>query len=181
MPWVLDVTDEDSSTELGTLRSHFAKFNPHCKAIVEDIQTRGPSNGSLEQEVCILFNGPIDSYVTPKFYVETKPTTGKVVPTWNYSAVQAYGKATFYFYVKNPDTISFLQKQVENLTKHGEETIMGYTGGENPEAWKVTDAPSIFIEHLMKKITGIEIKIDRLEGKFKMNQEVAKGDRERVV
>jgi transcriptional regulator len=32
----------------------------------------------------------------------------------------------------------------------------------------------------MKKITGIEIKIDRLEGKFKMNQEVAKGDQEGV-
>jgi transcriptional regulator len=58
---------------------------------------------------------------------------------------------------------------------------MGYTGRENQEAWKVTDTPSIFIERLMKKITGIEIKIDRLEGKFKMNQEVAKGDREGVM
>jgi predicted FMN-binding regulatory protein PaiB len=57
----------------------------------------------------------------------------------------------------------------------------GRTGRENQEAWKVTDAPSIFIERLMKKITGIEIKIDHLEGKFKMNQEVAKGDREGVV
>jgi predicted FMN-binding regulatory protein PaiB len=110
LPWLLDVTDEGSDTELGNLRGHFAKANPHCQAIVEDVQTRGPSNGSLEQEVCVLFNGPIHSYVTPKFYVETKPKTGKVVPTWNYSAVQAYGKATFYFDTKNPDTISFLQK-----------------------------------------------------------------------
>jgi transcriptional regulator len=106
--WVLDVTDEDSSTELGTLRSHFAKANPHCQAIVEDVQMRGPSNGSFEQEFCVLLNGPINSYVTPKFYVETKPTTGKVVPTWKFSAVQAYGKATFYFDTENPDTISFL-------------------------------------------------------------------------
>jgi predicted FMN-binding regulatory protein PaiB len=35
--------------------------------------------------------------LTPKFYVETKPDTGKVVPTWNYSAVQVYGKATILF------------------------------------------------------------------------------------
>jgi transcriptional regulator len=47
--------------------------------------------------------------------------TGKVIPTWNYSTVQAYDKATFYFDIKNPDTISFLQKQVEDLTKHGKE------------------------------------------------------------
>jgi transcriptional regulator len=58
---------------------------------------------------------------------------------------------------------------------------MGYTGGENQEAWEVTDAPSTFIELLKKSITGIEINFDRLEGKFKMNQEMGKGDREGVV
>lgn len=178
LPWILDVTDEESKTELGKLRGHMAKPNPHCKAIVEAVQKHSSSNGSLEQEVCVLFNGPVHSYVTPKFYTETKPSTGKVVSTWNYSAVQAYGKATFYFDTQNATTGSFLQKQISEMTKHAEETIMNYTGGENPNAWEVTDAPVPFIELFKKNITGIEINIDRLEGKWKMNQEMGKGDRD---
>ena len=181
IPWVLDVTDEHSKTELGKLRGHMAKLNPHSKAIVEAIQTHTPSNGSLDQEVSVLFNGQVHAYVTPKFYIETKPDTGKVVPTWNYSAVQVYGKATILFDSHNEDTGPFLQKQLSDLTKHSEETIMHYTGGENLSAWEVSDAPARYIELLKKNIIGIEIDIKRLEGKFKMSQEMDKGDREGVA
>jgi transcriptional regulator len=131
IPWVLDVTDEHSDTELGKLRGHMEKPNPHSKAIVEAIQAHTSSNRSLEQEVSVLFNG----YVMPKFYTETKPDTGKVVPTWNYSAVQVYGKATLFFDSFNEETGSFLQKQVSDLTKHSEETIMHHTGGERLSVW----------------------------------------------
>ncbi|CRK43197.1 hypothetical protein BN1723_016135 [Verticillium longisporum] len=60
-------------------------------------------------------------------------------------------------------------------------SIMGYVGGEHPTDWKVTDAPDKYIELLRKSIIGIEIDIDRLEGKFKMSQEMGKGDREGVA
>ena len=163
IPWILDVDDEDSETELGQLRGHLARANPHCKALVEAI------------------NGPVHSYVTPKFYTETKPNTGKVVPTWNYSAVQVYGKAKIFFDSQNQGTGLFLQKQINDLTKHSEETIMDHTGGETLPAWEVSDAPPRFIELLQKSIVGIQINIDRLEGKFKMNQELGKGDRQGVV
>jgi transcriptional regulator len=149
--------------------------------MVEAIQRVTSSNGCLEQEVSVLFNGPVHSYVTPKFYIETKPATGKVVPTWNYSAVQACGKAKILFDLHNEDTASFLQKQISDLTKHSEETIMHHTGGENLSAWEVSDAPANFIELLKKNIIGIEINIERLEGKFKMSQEMGKGDREGVA
>src|SRR5579862_3450840 len=109
VPWVLDVADEQSKTELGTLRGHMAKPNPHAKALIEAILRDNPSNGSLEEEVSVLFNGPVHAYVTPKFYTETKPDTGKVVPTWNYSAVQAYGKATILFDSRNESTGSYLK------------------------------------------------------------------------
>jgi transcriptional regulator len=181
IPWVLDVADEDSETELGKLRGHMARPNPHSKALIEAIQAHAPSNGSLEQEVSVLFNGPVHAYVTPKFYVETKPATGKVVPTWNYSAVQVYGKATILFDSHNEDTSSFLQKQISDLTKHSEETIMHHTGGENLPAWEVSDAPPRFVELLKKNIIGIEIDITRLEGKYKMSQEMDKGDRDGVI
>jgi transcriptional regulator len=181
IPWVLDVTDEHSKTELGKLRGHMAKPNPHSKALVEAIRAHSPSNGSLEHEVSVLFNGPVHSYVTPKFYVQTKPDTGKVVPTWNYSAVQVYGKATILFDSQNEDTGSYLQKQLRDLTKHSEETIMHHTGGENLPAWEVSDAPARFIELLKNSIIGVEIDIKRLEGKYKMSQEMDKGDRDGVV
>ena len=181
IPWVLDVNDECSESELGILRGHLAKANPHCKAMVEAVQANNPSNGSLTEEVSVLFNGPVDSYVTPKFYIKTKPETGKVVPTWNYSAVQAYGEATIFFDTSNDETGSYLQKQINDLTNHSEQSIMEHTGGCRPRAWMVSDAPPGYINLLKKSITGIKVEIKRLEGKFKMNQEMGREDRQGVV
>jgi transcriptional regulator len=179
VPWILDVSDENSSTELGRLRGHMAKANSHSKVMSEVAEK--DSNGYLEQEILVLFNGPVHAYVTPKFYTETKPTTGKVVPTWNYSAVQVYGKAKIYFDSKSPETGSFLQKQLRELSQHSEEHVMGYTGGERPSAWEVEDAPETYVALLQKSIIGVEIEIERMEGKWKMSQEIGKGDREGVV
>lgn len=181
IPWLLDVADERSETELGKLRGHLARQNPHSKAMAEAVQSDTLSNGYLEEEVSVVFNGPVHAYVTPKFYIESKPENGKVVPSWNYSAVQVYGKATILFDSHNKETGTFLQKQIRDLTKHSEETIMHYTGGENLPAWEVSDAPASYIELLQKNIIGIEIDINRLEGKYKMSQEMSKGDREGVV
>ncbi|KAL2136212.1 hypothetical protein VTI74DRAFT_4842 [Chaetomium olivicolor] len=184
IPWVLDVVDEESKTELGTLRGHLAKQNPHSKAMKEAVErvSKTSSNGRLEEEVSVVFTGPAHSYVTPKFYVETKPNTGKVVPTWNYSAVQAYGRATIFFDSQSDETGAFLGKQITDLTNHAEGTIMQHTGiGGRPAPWEVTDAPSSYIDILKKSIIGIEITIDRLEGKYKMSQEMSLGDREGVI
>lgn len=184
IPWLLDVVDEDSQTELGTLRGHLAKQNPHSKAMTEAVQRGSPSasNGLLEYEVSVVFTGPVHSYVTPKFYVETKPSTGKVVPTWNYSAVQAYGRATVLFDSHNVATDVFLSKQITDLTRHSEMTLMNYTGiGDRAPPWEVSDAPNGFIKNLKKSIIGIEIAVDRLEGKYKMTQEMGMGDRNGVI
>lgn len=184
IPWVLDVLDEESKTELGTLRGHLAKQNPHSKAMQEAVERdlNTSTNGRLEQEVLVVFTGPVQSYVTTKFYTETKPTTGKVAPTWNYSAVQVYGRATIFFDTKADSTAAFLDKQLADLSEHTERNIMGYTGVDGrPAPWEVTDAPSSFINILKKAITGVEITIDRLEGKHKMSQELSLGDREGVI
>ena len=47
--------------------------------------------------------------------------------------------------------------------------------------WKVEDAPENYISLLQKNIIGIEIQVERLEGKFKMSQEMPQGDREGVI
>ncbi|EXJ66209.1 transcriptional regulator [Cladophialophora psammophila CBS 110553] len=187
IPWVLDVEDDSSETDLGRIRGHLARQNPHSKAIIEAAaqlqqatsdNTTSPSNGAqkLREEVSVIFNGPAHHYVTPKFYVETKPTTGKVVPTWNYSAVQVYGTATVHYDTHLEETGQFLQRQICDLSKHAETTVMGY---ERP--WSVGDAPERYIELLKKNIIGIDIEITRLEGKYKMSQELGKVDRQGVI
>lgn len=185
IPFLLDASEEGSETEQGVLRGHMARANPHSKALIEAAQAKaasGSSDGYLEQEVMVLFNFPVHHYVTPKFYAETKPRDGKVVPTWDYAAAQVYGKIKVYFDSQSEETGNFLSKQISELTDLSEQSIMGYTGqGSAPTQWKVSDAPESHVKLLKKAIIGIEIKIDRLEGKFKMSQELTEGDRAGVV
>lgn len=181
IPWILDVQDETSETELGVLRGHMARANPQSKAIIENL-TSSPSKASspsapqtLEKDVLILFNAPAHHYVTPKFYKETKPSTGKVVPTWDYMAVQVYGQATIYFDT-GAESAAFLTKQLADLSQYSEMQIMGY---ERP--WQVGDAPASYVALLQKAIVGIEVRITDMGGKWKMSQELSQGDREGVV
>ncbi|KAH7119914.1 putative FMN-binding domain-containing protein [Dendryphion nanum] len=180
IPWVLDISDDTDGENLGTLRGHMARANPQAKSIIEHLKSTSEEDGkprTLTEDVMILFNGPAHHYVTPKFYRETKPTTGKVVPTWNYSAVQVYGRATIYFDSKSPTTSSYLDKQIRDLSNNAEKQIMGFT--EKP--WEVDDAPVNYVEALKKAIIGLEIEITDLGGKWKMSQEMSKGDREGVA
>ncbi|KAL4728281.1 hypothetical protein ACLX1H_005023 [Fusarium chlamydosporum] len=180
IPFLLDVQDESSEKELGRLRGHLARQNPQAKAMMEHCTSNPALNSFLEDEVLVIFTKPVHHYVTPKFYTETKPATGKVVPTWNYAAAQVYGKARIFF-ENNEETSGFLGKAVSDLTDHSERNTMGYTGGDRPSQWKVSDAPEKYVELLKRNIIGIEIEVTKLEGKFKMSQENGKGDRDGVI
>lgn len=130
----------------------------------------------------ILFTSSVHHYVTPKFYVETKPSTGKVVPTWDYVAVQCYGQITVFFDGSAPETGEYLMKQINDLSKQSEEKIFGYDGQEGrPRAWDVNESPESYVNLLKKAIIGVEIEITRIHGKWKMSQELTKGDREGVI
>ncbi|PKX97683.1 FMN-binding negative transcriptional regulator [Aspergillus novofumigatus IBT 16806] len=162
IPFVLDIPDSptdnaDSDPAPGTLRGHIAKQNPQAKALMEALAQHQSQTQSttleLPDEVLILFNGPHHHYV---------------VPTWNYSAVQAYGKIRVYCDSKAEETGAFLSRQVNDLSRHAETAIMGYTGGERPGPWEVSNAPEPYVELLKKNIIGVEVRIERLQGKFKM-------------
>jgi transcriptional regulator len=190
IPWVLDVerinADETTGGHLGVLRGHMARANQQVKAMIDSVSTvpsastdtnsNSNSSRTLGSEVMILFNGPVDHYITPKFYTATKPATGKVVPTWNYTAAQVYGRATIYFDANSAETDAFLSRLLEDLTRQSEEGIMRF---DRP--WTVDDAPENYVRLLKKAIVGIEVRIDRLEGKFKVSQEKPVGDREGVI
>ncbi|RAL00784.1 FMN-binding negative transcriptional regulator [Aspergillus ibericus CBS 121593] len=179
VPFVLDLPSAESPAQL---RAHIAKQNPQVKTMIEKTENGKPSGVfPLEQDVLVVFNGRHDHYVTPKYYTETKPDTGKVVPTWNYSAVQIYGKLSMHYDSKDPEAGAFLAKQMHDLSEQCERGIMGYTGGERPQPWKVADAPKRFIELMQRNIVGIQIEIRKIEGKFKMSQEMRVGDQDGVV
>jgi transcriptional regulator len=126
----------------GTLYGHFAKANPQWK----DVQ-RGA-------EVMVIFPGA-DAYVSPSFY-PAKAEHGKVVPTWNYLAIHAYGHAEVFTDAQR------LLALVSGLTDKHE------SGRTSP--WSVDDAPTDYIEKMLGAIVGFALPIDRLEGKRKLNQ-----------
>ncbi|KAJ8081073.1 hypothetical protein PM082_017914 [Marasmius tenuissimus] len=183
IPFFLDIKDESSPTELGILRGHMARANPQSKALIDHFTSgSSPSPATLSQDVLILFNSPNHHYVPPAFYRETKPTTGKVVPTWNYAAAQVYGKLKVYYDSKAASTDDFLTSHTAELTRFSERELMGH-GTERSEMreWEVDDSPRPYVEQLKKAIIGIEIEITSLGGKWKMSQEMSKGDRQGVI
>jgi transcriptional regulator len=137
----------------GTLLGHLARPNP---------QARGATPGV---QALVIFQGP-DAYITPSWYA-TKRETGKVVPTWNYVTIHAYGPVEFF-----PDT-ERLRAIVTRLTDRQEQA--------RAEPWAVTDAPADFIDGMLKGIVGFAVPITRLEGKWKMSQNRPAADRAGVI
>ena len=138
---------------LGTLRGHVARGNPVWREFSRDV------------EVLAVFQGP-QAYISPAWY-QTKRETGKVVPTYNYAVVHAYGPMRII------EDRAWLRGLVERLTNRHE--------AGRPGAWKVTDAPADFVEQMLGAIVGIEIPLTRLVGKWKVSQNRPAVDREGVV
>lgn len=105
-------------------------------------------------ECLVVFQGP-QQYISPSLYL-TKREHGKVVPTWNYITVHAWGRPQVI------DDAAWLRHQVDDLTLHKE--------GSRPAPWYVSDAPEPFVAAQLKGIIGIEIPIARIEGKWKVSQ-----------
>jgi len=136
----------------GTLYGHLARANPQWKQA-----TIGAALG--------IFGGP-DAYVTPSWYA-TKREHGKVVPTWNYVAVHAYGPVEFF------EDADRLLDVVTRLTELHE--------GSRPAPWAVSDAPEDFIRAQLRGIVGLRLPIERIEGKRKMSQNRSAEDRAGVA
>jgi transcriptional regulator len=137
----------------GTLRGHIARANGQWRAPAKDT------------EALAMFLGP-HAYVTPSWYA-TKKETGKVVPTWNYVAIHAYGKVEFF---DDPDRLLAV---VAGLTDMHEKPRAG--------PWAVSDAPADFVRAQLKGIVGFQLPIARLQGKWKMSQNRNAADRSGVV
>lgn len=132
----------------GTLLGHFARANPQWQA-------------AAGQEVLVVFSGP-HAYISPTWY-----EAQRVVPTWNYVAVHAYGRLELR--PDSAETVALLQRMVSH-----------YEAGL-PVPWQAADQPADLIEQLARQVVGFRIPIDRLEGKWKLNQNHPPERRAKVV
>ena len=148
LPLLLDPSEGD----YGVLYGHLARANRQWTAA---------PNG----EALAVFMGP-DAYVTPAWY-QAKRETGKVVPTWNYVTVHAYGEIEFF-----DDEVRLLDI-VTRLTNAHE--------GKREAPWAVSDAPAPFIQSQLRGIVGLRMPISRLEGKRKLSQNRSAEDQARVA
>ncbi|MGX9567660.1 MULTISPECIES: FMN-binding negative transcriptional regulator [Pseudomonas] len=126
----------------GSLYGHMARANPQWR----DLQAGA--------EALVIFAGA-DAYVSPDLY-PSKAEHGKVVPTWNYQAVHAYGTAEVF---NDPER---LRNLVGALTDRHE------SGRALP--WSIDDAPAEYIDSMLRAIVGFALPIQRLEGKRKLSQ-----------
>jgi len=126
----------------GVLRGHVARANPMWRTCAG------------EHESLAIFHGA-QAYISPSWYA-TKQEAGKVVPTWNYAVVHAYG------YLRVIDDAVWVRCQMDALTQHNEAAF--------PHPWAVSDAPADFTEKLIEAVVGIELVITRLAGKWKVSQ-----------
>jgi transcriptional regulator len=133
----------------GVIEFHLARANPHWKYLAEC------------NEALMIFQGP-EGYITPNWY-PSKAEHAKVVPTWNYAVVHAYGRPEM-----TQDT-DWLERHVAELTAQQERNEV------NP--WALADAPETYIKALLRGIIGFGFAITRLEGKWKMSQNREMKDR----
>jgi len=139
---------EPGEGELGTLYGHFARANPHWRALHDG------------GEALAVFSGP-DAYISPGWY-PSKAAHGKVVPTWNYIAVHARGPVQL---IEERDSLLRIVSRLSDRHEAG-----------RPQPWAVSDAPDDYLDAMLRAIVGFALPIRRLEGKWKLGQNRSPAD-----
>ena len=136
-----------------TVIAHMARANPHWTHITEE-------------SPCLVVVTGAQAYISPMWY-PSKAEHGRVVPTWNYSAVQLAGRARVHH------DSDWLRTAVDELVEKHE--------AHRPAPWRSLDAPAKYIEGQLRAIIGIEVTIERVEAKAKLSQNRSAADRHGVV
>lgn len=138
----LPVLVDTAEGEFGTVYAHLARANRQW----QDLE-RG-------SEALLVFPGA-DAYVSPNYY-PSKAENPKVVPTWNYLAVHAYGCAQV---IHDAAGLLDIVSRLSDLHEQG-----------RSQPWKVSDAPSDYIDGMLRAIVGFRLPITRLQGARKLSQ-----------
>jgi transcriptional regulator len=135
LPMLLD----PARGEYGTLLGHVARANPHWRAFTAD-----------QRESLAIFQGP-HAYISPSWYV-----SNETVPTWNYSAVHAYGRPSV---IDDPQRVRAL---LDRLVDCFESALT--------PPWSTARVGDEYIRRMSQAIVAFEMPITRLEGKRKLGQ-----------
>jgi transcriptional regulator len=144
---------ERKSATRGLLKGHLSRANKQWRDFQPAV------------EALAIFSGP-EHYITPSWYAE-KQETGRVVPTWNYAVVHVYGTLKV---IEDP---AWLLQHLKALTTVHESAF--------PAPWQVSDAPADYVASLLKGIVGLELPIERIEGKWKASQNRSERDRAGII
>jgi transcriptional regulator len=127
------------------------------------IARANPQAADLDRgaEVLAIFSGP-HAYISPSWY-----EAGPAVPTWNYASVHAYGTA------RAIEDREWLRDMLDRLSRRHE--------AREAAPWRMRDLPEGYLKTMLGGIVGIEIEVNRLEGKFKLSQNRPAADRPRIV
>ncbi len=139
----------DATGEFGTLRGHVARASPVWQNVAEDA------------EVLAIFHG-VGHYISPGWYA-AKRAHGRVVPTWNYCIVHAWGRVRW---VHDPSALRALVSSLTDLHERSQSA-----------PWSINDAPADYIDRMLGAIVGFEIVIGELTGKWKLGQNRDAADR----
>ena len=151
IPFMLEADVTNANTP-GRLVGHVARANPVWQE-------------ATDKAALVVFQGA-DGYISPNHYA-SKAEHGKVVPTWNYIAVEARGP------LRVLDEIAAKHALVSRLTKRHEAT--------QARPWAVTDAPDDYIQRMLGAIVVIEIPLQSLVGKYKLSQNQDAANRNGVI
>ena len=136
-----------------TVIAHMARANPHWTHIPDGAPA------------LLVITGP-QAYISPTWY-PSKAEHGRVVPTWNYSAVQLAGRARVH------QDSDWLRAAVDELAERHE--------AHRPTPWSSLDAPAKYIEGQLRAVVGIEVTIDHVDAKAKLSQNRSADDRRGVI
>jgi transcriptional regulator len=136
-----------------TVITHMARANTHWRSIADGAPT------------LLVVTGP-QAYISPSWYA-TKAEHGRVVPTWNYSAVHLTGRARVH------EDGEWLRAAVDELVEQHE--------AHRERPWSTADAPDRYVSGQLRAIVGIEIEVERVEAKAKLSQNRSEADRAGVV
>jgi transcriptional regulator len=139
LPFVFD----PDSGEHGTLLTHVARNNSQAREAVIG-------------EALVIAHGP-DHYIAPR-WLPSQADTGRVVPTWNYLTVHAYGSLTVH---DDPDWVR---------------DVVGRTTALHERHYSIDEVPADFVARQLRAIVGIEVRLTRIEAKAKMSQNKAPDD-----
>ena len=114
----------------GVIECHLARANPHWKDVASG------------DEALMIFQGP-EGYITPNWYA-SKAQHGKVVPTWNYAIVHAYGR---------PEV---MENKASRLRRHVSASFTAQQRDKpRPDLGRFLDAPQSYVNTMLRGIVEL--------------------------